>query len=325
MITIKDIAAAAGVSHATVSIVLNGRARECKISEARAKKILDLARKMGYLRNEIAHSFGQGVSKIIGVIIPETASEYSGRLLYGVSQCASSHGYMIKLFYMPEAPEKLVKQLVGQRVAGVISYDLSSPLLHKQLQEGLAKFDIPFCVAAGTSPVEHGIRVFSDLEDGCTQVLQHFLNLGHTKVSLLSQQGGFAHWSTYVLKYYNIAAEKMPFKKVQTCKGIEDFLKKPTSALFCVSDFVALNAIMTLTKAGINVPADVSVIGLGNLMFDTFSNPTLTTIDEQQDSMGKFALELLLRQIEQKNLGDFSVGFPMKLQIRESTAPAKSK
>ena len=117
----------------------------------------------------------------------------------------------------------------------------------------------------------------------------------------------------------------MPFKTVQTCQSIDDFLKKPTSALFCVSDFVALNAIMTLTKAGFRVPADVSVIGLGNLMFDTFSNPMLTTIDEQQDSMGKFALELLLRQIEQKNMDDFCVGFPMRLLVRESTSVANSK
>jgi DNA-binding LacI/PurR family transcriptional regulator len=324
MITIKDIAAAAGVSHATVSIVLNGHARERKISEDRANKILELARKMGYLRNEIAHSFGMGLSKIIGVIIPETASEYSGRLLYGVSQCAGRHGYMVKLFYMPQTPEQLVQQLAGQRVAGVISYDLSSPSIHKALYDGLARFDIPFCLAAGNSTIENGIRVYSDMEDGCTQALQHFLQLRHREVSLLSQMGGFASWSTNVLKYYHIAAEKLPFKKIQTCQGIEDFLKKTTSALLCVSDFVALNAIMTLTKNGLKVPEDVSVIGLGNLMFDTFSNPTLTTIDEQQESMGKFALELLLRQIEQKNLGDFSVGFPMKLQVRESTAPARA-
>ena len=324
MITIKDIAAAAGVSHATVSIVLNGRARECKISEARANKILELARDMGYLRNEIAHSFGQGVSKIIGVIIPETASEYSDRLLYGVSQCASRHGYMIKLFYMPQTPEKLVEQLAGQRVAGVISYDLSVPSIHKALYEGLAKYDIPFCLAAGNSMIENGIRVYSDLEDGCTQALQHFCDLRHRQVSLLSQMGGFAFWSTHVLRYYHVAAEKMPFEKVQTCQGIDDFLKNPTSALFCVSDFVALNAIMTLTKVGLKVPEDVSVIGIGNLIFDTFSNPTLTTIDEQQESMGKFALELLLRQIEQKNLEDFCIGFPMKLQVRASTAAAKS-
>ncbi|MBQ6472604.1 MAG: LacI family DNA-binding transcriptional regulator [Victivallales bacterium] len=325
MVTIKDIAAAAGVSHTTVSIVLNGRSRECKISDARAAKILELASRMGYLRNEIAHSFSQGVSKIIGVIIPDTASEYSGRLLYGISQCANMHGYMIKLFYMPQDPALLVKQLVGQRVAGVVTYDLSSPVLHRQLHEGLARFGIPLCVAAGNSPVESGLRVFSDLVDGCTQALRHFMEQGHCQVSLLSQQGGFAHWSTYILEHYNAVAKKMSFKTIRTCRGIDEFLRKPTSALFCVSDFVALNAIMTLRKAGLHVPADVSVIGLGNLSFGVFSNPTLTTIDEQQDSMGKFALELLLRQIEQKNLSDFSVGFPMRLLIRESTAPPNSK
>ncbi|MBO7741575.1 MAG: LacI family DNA-binding transcriptional regulator [Victivallales bacterium] len=319
MITIKDIANAAGVSHATVSYVLNGRAKEQKISAAVCERVLKLAKEMGYLRNEVAHSFGTGTSNIIGVILPEVASEYSGRLLYGISTEAAGHGYIPKLFYRLQPFEKTVEQCVGQRVAGVISYDLSSTAIHRELHKGLTKYGIPLCIAAGISDQELGLRISSDLEGGCRQALQHVFRMGIRNTAILSEERGFYGWSQEMLNQFGKSARDCGMKAPVACTNVDELLAQPCQAVFCVSDFVAMHAIMKLRLAGRRIPEDIAVIGYGRLMLGEFAVPRITTIDEQLEELGKFAFRELLWKIRHPGEEERSFRFPMRLEIRESS------
>ena len=321
MITIKDIAAAAGVTHATVSYVLNGHAKERKISEAMCARIQKLAKEMGYLRNEVAHSFGTGTSSIIGVILPAIASEFTARFLYGISMEAAKHGYIPKLFPMLSSSRKVVEQCAGQRVAGVITYDWSSTELHQQLHDGLAKYEIPLCIAAGSNDPDFGLRVTSDQADGCRQALLHMASLGRKDTVVLADNEGFRTWSQHILEQYQKGADELGLPRPSACSNIQELLSRPCQAIFCVSDYVALNAIMFLRLAGMRIPEDISVIGYGKLKLGTVTIPQLTTLDEQLEKLGMFALRKLLWKIHHPAQKDRSFRFPMRLEIRESTIP----
>ena len=321
MVTIKDIATAAGVSHATVSFVLNGHAKERKIREAVCLRIRKLAKEMGYLRNEVAHSFGTGTSNIIGVILPRMATEFTGRLLYGVSIEAAKHGYLPKLFPLHPSIPKVIKQCVGQRVAGVITYDLSSTELHHQLHDGLAKYGIPLCIAAGSGDPDFGLRISSDQENGCRQALLHIANLGRRDTAVLSDGQGFRTWSLKILEQYKKEAEKLGLPPPFACSNVQELLSRPCQAIFCVSDYVAVNAIMHLRLIGHCIPEEISVIGYGNLKIGIVTIPQLTSLDEQLEQLGMFALRKLLWKIHHPFSKDRAFRFPMQLTIRDSAIP----
>ena len=125
MVTIKDIAEVAQVSHATVSYVLNGKAAEQKISRKVCEKILALADELGYQRNEIARYFATGIAKVVCCVTNRITNEYNSRMLLGIMGAAEAAGYYIKVINANDLSDKIsqvVQTAIGQCLAGVICF-----------------------------------------------------------------------------------------------------------------------------------------------------------------------------------------------------------
>jgi DNA-binding LacI/PurR family transcriptional regulator len=130
-IQLQDIASAAGVNTSTVSMVLNGRARERRISERLEKKILKVAKDLNYKPNVLAQSLRSGKSHIIGVILPDMANSTFARLGRHIEELATQEGYRIMICSSGEEdndPESLINSLIDYQVDGIII----APTTHMQ-------------------------------------------------------------------------------------------------------------------------------------------------------------------------------------------------
>ena len=338
MVTIKDIAREAGVSYSTVSCVLNGKAKQVRISERAAEKVQTAAQKLGYQRNEIARSIVTGKSKVIGFLVPNIASEHCARILAGVMNKAAENDYFVKILKVePEnTPENIAAICSGQRFDGVVCHELASTVFAEQLHLLLARKKIPMAITGGSYSIKKGIHITPNNEMGGRLVFEHLYALGHRRFFI-----PFAYCSTSwanervagFLSGLRDAglklADKYISKNVGSLRCKNEDLKRfftgreqPT-AVFCLSDYEALYLLTEFSRIRILVPKDISLTGYGNLNFVNSCTPKITSIEEQLIAVGSRAVEVVLQEIttsEYKSFYEETVElFDVKLIVREST------
>jgi DNA-binding LacI/PurR family transcriptional regulator len=340
MITIKDIAREAGVSHPTVSLVLNGKAKQLRISDAVSERIKIAAIKLGYQRNEIARSMVTGKSNVLGLLLPETTREYCAKIINGVMKTASEYGRYIKVIYVGEGSsiENIVGQCVGQRVDAVICYGLDNKIDMSLFHKLLFARKIPLCVIASCRSFGAGIHVTPDDELGGKLVFNYLYELGHRRF-LIPFDYNESSWAKLRLNGFRKTAMSMGVKigkkqivqfhgkgkgifSVETVKKIFSDKNHP-SAIFCLYDDMALHLMTMLQFIGIRVPEDVSIVGYGNMSYGTRCVPSLTTVEENLEDIGRKSIELLLGEIKEKKmdsiLKETLILGKVKLIARDST------
>lgn len=338
MVTIKDIAREADVSFATVSYVLNDKFKEIGITEQLAQKVKNVAATLGYCRNDVARSMVTGKNDIIGLLLPSTSREYCAKIINGVMQATAEHDYYIKVIYVGQdsSAENIAGQCIGQRVAGVICYNLDNKINLSQLHALLTARKIPMCVAASCRSFGTGIHVTPNDELGGQQVFNHLYELGHRNF-LIPFDYCESSWSSQRVDGFCRAAADcgVQISESQVIrfsgKGVfsAEMLKKifsgnnrPT-AIFCLYDDMALHLMTILLSIGIRIPEDVSITGYGNMSYGVRCVPTLTTVEEQLENIGRQSVELLLGEVKGKSLNSalneiLNLG-EVKMIAREST------
>jgi LacI family transcriptional regulator len=337
MVTIKDIAREAGVSNATVSYVLNDKF-EGIASERLARKVKRVAARLGYQRNEIARSVVTGKTNVIGFLVPETSSEHCARLLGGIMRAAHENGYFIKVIYtVPNcSAQDISKICIGQRLTGLIAYELHDKDFFSQLRQQIAKHEIPLAIASGNCcAFNKCIGVFSNHVQGGSLTFKHLYAKGHRSF-IIAAEYFKSEWAAKRLAGFVGAAEEsgvaVPDANVRRAeKGIsyeKNELKKwvassRATALFCMSDYSALTAMDTLQLDGLKVPEDVAVVGYGNLSFCKCSRPTITSIEEHLPQIGSRTVNVLLEKVKAGNASElneaYSETMDVELIARDST------
>ena len=338
MVTIKDIAREADVSFATVSYVLNNKFKEIGITEQLAEKVKQVAATLGYCRNDIARSMVTGKSDVIGLLLPSTTREYCAKIINGVMQATVEHDYYIKVIYVGQnsSAENIAGQCIGQRVAGVICYNLDNKINLSQLHALLTARKIPMCVAASCRSFGTGIHVKPNDELGGKLAFNHLYELGHRNF-LIPFDYCESSWARQRVDGFRRAAADagVQINESQvirfTGKGIfsAEMLKKIFSAnnrptaIFCLYDDMALHLMTVLLSIGIRIPEDVSITGYGNMSYGTRCVPSLTTVEEQLENIGRQSVDLLLGEVKGKSLNSareemLTLG-EVKLVVRNST------
>lgn len=336
MVTIRDVARQAGVSYATVSYVLNGKAGQAKtrVSDAASERVKAAVVQLGYQRNEIARSVSTGKTNVIGFLVPDTSSEHCARLLDGIMRGAYENDYFIKVIYTEPGCSALdiSKICIGQRLAGLIAYGLSDENLFSELLLQIAKHEIPLAIAAGNcSTFDKCIRVLSNHALGGSLAFKHLYAQGHRSFIIAS---GYckSEWATkrtagfvaaaaeagIIIPEANIlrADEMILFERNELKRWVAG---TGATALFCMSDYSALTAVNTLQLAGLKVPEDVAVVGYGNLSLCNFSRPAITSIEEHLSRIGSRSVNVLLEKIKSGNTEEYSETLNVELINRGST------
>lgn len=328
---IKDIAAEAGVSIATVSHALRNPGR---VAEATRRKVLDAADKIGYTPNRLAASLRTARSGNIVVIIPDVADSYNSGIIKAIEKVAHDRGYSVLLgdTQGSEAREREFAAMTRSRQAdGII---LLSHRLPFDLGKGKSALrELPPIVNGCEYTGHEGVPLVAiDDVQAARDATMHLVGQGHRDIAVIT--GDMASRSSrdrlagFNQAMIDAGLQVDPRRVVQgeyTLQGGERAAQalllqkgRPT-AVFCFSDEIAFGCMYALRQCGFQVPQDVSVIGFDDIPFARYFDPPLTTIAQPADAIGATCATILLDMIdggappEQRNI------LPHELLVRAST------
>lgn len=329
---IKDIAAKAGVSIATVSHALRNPGR---VSPATRTKVLEAAEEVGYTPNNLAVSLRTSRSGNIVAIIPDVADSYNSGIIKSIEKVAHSRGYSVLLgdTQGSERREREFAAMTRSRQAdGII---LMSHRLPFDLGNGASLEDLPPLVNGSEFTGHEGIPTVSiDNVQAAADATTHLIEYGHRDIAVITGDMNSTSAKDRVTGFRRAMAEAglvpneclIAYGDYSLGSGESEAEKlllqrlRPT-AIFCFSDEIALGCMYTLRQHGFQVPDDISVIGFDNIPFAKYCAPPLTTIAQPVDEIGGTCATLLLDLLDGKRPEQWRYTLPHELIVRESTKP----
>jgi DNA-binding LacI/PurR family transcriptional regulator len=327
--TLEDVARELGVSHQTVSRVINGHPRVLPQTRAR---VLAGIESLGYQPNRAARFLANQRSTLVGLVASDSRSYGPAHALLSIQLEAQRHGYTMMTIGLSKCTiaevKKAAQELMANAAQGVI-IDLPFEVNRRELQAALG--DIPF---VGLD-VDGGSAFPSfrfDHVQGAGAATQHLIELGHTKIAGLF---GEPPWRSYLLRKRGwiralTKAHLKPGPCLQTAwtaeggyeatKRLIDRSYRRFSALFAANDLIALGSLLALHERGIGVPDEISVIGFDGMPEAQFFYPSLSTVAIDFEVLAKESLQSLFAAIQRsKDEPIHKIGVPTLIQ-RASTA-----
>jgi LacI family transcriptional regulator len=332
--TIRDIADAAGVSIATVSRVLNGRP---DVSPGTREAVLRVVRDQGFSMNRSARALSGGRTGLIGVTLPIVHVEYFSRILWGASEALYEHDMRVVLcptMHERDREVTLLEQLLQGTTDGALL------LLTRESNDALRALErkgFPFVVLDPRYPVDEGTPVVSAAHwAGAKAATEHLLSLGHRRIGAITGPHGWVA-SVDRLDGYQaaLAAAGVLADPDLIAKG--NFtgesgraaasqllgLPEPPTAIFAFNDEMAVGAMRVAEQRGLRLPDDLSIVGFDDLEKAEIVTPALTTVRQPLAEMGRMAVSLLTRVVEDQPIEAMRVELATKLIVRDSTAPPR--
>lgn len=332
MVSIADVAAAAGVSPTTVSHALSGKR---KVSPDIVERVHEAMDRLGYQPSRSAQNLARGTTRILAIVVPDIGNSYFAELAKGVEAAATERGYNLLLCttgFDHEREKQYLEMIKSRAVDGVI-YSAGSPPTNSELHRLLG--DVPLIFVDEEIIGTDFTSVVSDSEKGAQLVARHLLDLGHRSVLLLDLQGegatsvrrvgGFREaWLAGGGGDISIVKSDLTEQGGRTAIGsyVEKMRAGEITAIFALNDFMAIGAINQLRQDGIDVPRHVSVVGFDDVSAGVYSYPTLTTVRQNVLGLGATATAALIDSLEEhKPLNGEQVVLPVELIVRQSTGP----
>ena len=336
MSTIKDVAKKAGVSAATVSIVLNDNKSNLPISEATKRRVRKAAEALGYRPNTYAKALRTQKSYVIGILAFDIVDPYCAHVLRGAEDVLNKKDYYPMISDLQNDESNLrnyVRLFQDRRVEGLLVL-ASSLQVDDQLIYDIHNENIPLVVIGRDVNDLEVSTVVTDNVSGSFQATEHLVQLGHRDISFILGPSRYVdsrqRWegSQKALSKYGIDIESDllieekdvgwgPEAGYHSMKELFKKRKKIT-AVVAFDDISAFGAIRAITEEKLKVPDDISVVGFDDIPAASFYNPPLTTIQYSMVEMGRMGSELLISQLSgdkaQKQLMPES-----KIIIRNST------
>jgi len=325
---ISDVARLAGVSHQTVSRVING---SDQVRPQTRDRVLAAMRKLDYRPSAVARALVTGRSRTLGVVTFNTTLFGPASTLVGVERAAALAGYGVSIVSLEslgrEAVTAAIERLRMQGVDGVV---VIAPLVGAlgalwELPESLP------AVAVEAGPEDGVPSVAVDQAQGARLATEHLLGLGHRTVHHLAGPADFIEaqqridgWRE-VLDGAGVRVPTLLRGDWSPGSGYElgrRLLEDPDlTAAFVANDQMALGLLRVLQEHGRSVPADVSIVGFDDIPEAAYLTPPLTTVRQDFNEMGRRSLHVLLEQIESGRRSGAREIVPATLVTRASTAP----
>ncbi|WP_369165721.1 LacI family DNA-binding transcriptional regulator [Streptomyces sp. AFD10] len=326
--TSRDVARAAGVSQATVSLVLGGK-WPGRVSEATAGRVRDAASDLGYRPNLAARSLRLGRTRTALLVVPALTNEFFARVYAGAAALAAEHDFGVVLYPSPDGAGPARDPFASARAAldGVIASSMAAGAL-----EALHGADLPL-VMLDSDPSDTGpaARVNLDIADGMRQVTEHLLGLGHRRFLHLASavdtwtfavRADALHGALDAVEGATVRTVRAALDVRAGREAVERALavagERPT-AIVCDDDILAAGACKAARRLGLRVPDELSVTGFDDLALATALEPELTTVRLPAERVGERGMEALLAVLEGRPAEPGRL--PVRLVVRGSTAP----
>lgn len=327
-VTIKDVAARAGVSQATASRVLSGHPATSGDSRDR---VTAAAQQLNFRPNAQARSLRSAKTNVVGLLVSDVRNPFFADLAHAVEQAALAAGYVILLGNANESEEqqnRFLDTLVDHRVDGVIVAPQGdgSGSISSLLERGVPAVFVDRTV--------HGVSVPSvttDSRQGISEAVRHLAGQGHRRIGYIagpqSVSTGRERYAAFVDAMRGAGldqdAELTVFGDFQAASGAAATgqllrLDKPPTAILAADSPMAAGAVSQIRQQGLRLGQDIALVAFDDIDWFALLNPSLSVISHSVEDMGRTAVDLLVSVISGGQ--PESVMLPSRLIIRESTS-----
>ena len=324
----EDVARVAGVSHQTVSRVLNNHPN---VSSKTRERVEQAITELGYRRNTAARSLVTRRSQTIGVLGSEMAQYGPSHTLLGVQQAAREAGYFVSVAGLREVTPETIKDAMAhfmdQGVDGIV-VTVPHPGTFDVLKDITSQVPL---VAVGSTGDEHLTGATVDQRQGARLAVEHLLKLGHQRIGHLSGPADWIDTAARIEGWHDALSEAgiEPAILIEgdwsaECgyrEGLKIAADRSVTALFVANDQMALGVLRAFNELGVHVPEDISVVGFDDQPESAYFIPPLTTVAQDFEELGRRCIGLLLDRLESGSAGTPATVAP-RLVVRSTTAPA---
>lgn len=327
--TIVQVAAAAGVSKSTVSLVLQDSPL---IPEATAQRVRQAAETLGYVYNRRAAELRHQTSRTIGVVVNDLMNPFFAEVLIGLEDRLGMAGYTVLMGHTHENLErqdKVLRSMREQNAAGIVLCPaMDTP---DTLGQQLAGWGIPLTIIVRTlAGAHHDFAGSADVQ-GAAMATAHLLAAGHRRIGFLGGAPGTMHSERVTGYRQALQSQNIPFDPALVLQGppnrqtgydtLHALLDSGTqaSAAVCYNDITAFGALSALGERGLRAGRDFALMGFDNVRDAAHANPPLSTVDIQPGALGAQAAALLLARIAAPGLPRQTYTAEPRLVLRQSS------
>lgn len=334
----KDVAEYAGVSLKTVSRVLNN---EPHVQESVREKVRRAAEALQYIPSRSARSLRSTRSYSISMVCQDHMSAYVNGVQFGALMACQSLGYHLSIS-LPEAIDTMDVEQIKAMFERMLSHQepdgvlLVAPFASNPLvTEVLNQLNIPTARIGPVDVATEGVLVQIDDQQAARELTDHLLGLGHTRIAFI--RGAEDQRATHerflgfseAMKSAGLkvdpelihAGDFMFDAGVEAAEHLLNLEHRPT-AIFAANDDMAAGVVLSAQRMGISVPDDLSVVGFDDSDIATRMWPSLTTVRQDLEELGKCAVTTLIKRLgrPEENAGSAIIQ-PHEFKLRNSTAP----
>jgi LacI family transcriptional regulator len=335
--TIKDIANVLNISAAAVSKALHNDSR---ISEKTKKAVRQVAENLNYQPNHLASALRSGKSKLVGVIVPKTNSNFFSATIHNIEEVLNKEGYNIIITQSNESYKKEcenIDTLLFTQVDGII-VSMANETVDLQHFEKVKQAGIPLITFDRGENDLNVDYIGIDDYDSSHRIVDHLVEQGCKRIAHI---GGFKHTRIYNnrIRGYIDALEKhnLPLEKellLESNLSTEDgrnkmqellALDNKPDAVYIAGDYAALGALQVLNEKNIKIPDEIALVGFGDEPFANMVTPKMTSVNQHSYQIGKIAAEKFLEYTKQNQIQQTLQKHILKAEliIRESSLKKK--
>jgi LacI family transcriptional regulator len=336
-VTIRDVAKEAGVSVSTVSRVLNGKD---DISKDTIKKVLAVVQELGYASSLAARGMRSQRTNVIGLIMPNVALYYSQEILRGVNQAIAEIDTDLIIYTSGVVEKENIAQHERSYVA-LLNGGITDGAIVVTPMATQFTTNAPLVIIDPNTETPDYPSIAATNREGALEAVKYLAALGHRRIGHIS--GNLDQViSNQRLQGYKDGLAAAGIAPQEEWIGIGDYtaetavvcarrlfsLPERPTAIFAANDLAAMGVYQVAGELGLQIPADLSVIGFDNLRETAYLNPPLTTVDQFIEKMGTMATQMLAKLVNGEALPINPAGesnlytIPTRLVIRDSCAPA---
>jgi len=341
--TLKDIAAMAGVSVATVSYVLNNK--DHKVSAEVAARVRSIMRDVNYQPNTVAKSLRSSKSRIIGVLTEDLSVWQASYIIQGITHYAESSGYSVvisdlamkakiqsyydDIYQYRELIDTAAAKLKSNQVGGIIFLGM-----HDRNINGLIQTDIPVVYAYCSTSQAEDVQVGYDNREISRKIVSMLLERFGEAVGIIDgpiqsaparlrmagAEEAYAQAGMLMNPRLRGSGNWEYESGSRACKGMLDS-GYPLKAIYVLNDLMALGAIREIQKRGLRVPEDIQIVGFDDMSLSEYVNPSLTTVRVPLEEIGYEAAAALAELLENGETQKRLICLGCELIWRESCPP----
>lgn len=312
--SLNDIAQQLGVSKTLVSMVLNGKGKANRISDAVCEKVIQVAKELNYQPNQLAKGLRTGKTNTIGLIIADIANPFFSKLGREIEKEASKHGYRVMFSSSDESAAKS-KQQIEMLLQGQVDGFIISPPMHSEDQiRELARIKKPFVLIDRYFPEIDSNYIIVDNKEAAYDATMHLIDRKYKRIACITTAAKLINMNDRLIGYNKALSDSglgvdenlikiLPFshESKDVNKAIKELIgenKKGVDAILFTTSKIGIMGIESLSSQGLKIPDDVAMVSFDDPDAYKICSSPVTAIAQPLTDIGKMAVQVLLSEIK---------------------------